>query len=91
MQVDQAAGLVLGDLRVRDAQLAAESGAGHADAGRRSPGQVRGEAAPQYARMGVPQDGAEIDIAVEAECLSQERIAAAWMRAQAMGRAHRQC
>ena len=74
VEVDDAAGLVLGDLDVPDPDQGAEPFLGDAQAAGQVPGQVGGEPAPQVPRLGVEQHGGVIVVAVAAHRLAEPGV-----------------
>ena len=74
VEVDDAAGLVLGHLDVPDPHQGAEPFLGDAQAAGQVPGQVGGEPAPQVPRPGVEQHGGGVVVAVAAHRLAEPGV-----------------
>ena len=74
VEVDDATGLVFGDLDIPDADVAAELGDGDAREGGEAAGQVGGEPAPQLGCVGVEQHGGGVVVAVRAQRPSEPRV-----------------
>ena len=74
VEVDDAAGLVLGHLDIADPDQGAEPFLGDAQAAGQMAGQVGGEPAPQVPRPGVEQHGGVIVVAVAAHRLPEPGI-----------------
>src|SRR5690606_5225380 len=77
VEVDDAAGLVLGDFGEGDADLPVERRVGHPGGGGEVAAQVGGEAAPQLSGVGVPQHVADVVVGVGVERLADALVVAA--------------
>ncbi len=75
VQMNQPAGLELGDLRERHPEFPGETGTADARVASQPAPQVDREPLPEQAGVGIPQDGAVIVEAACAQGLSDQRVA----------------